>query len=155
MCDGRLDCADKSDEFDCKMVQMDSSYMPSMPPGSTKKDSMNNSRLKVNVSLTMKSIHDINEVNSILEIPFRLHLSWIDPRISLVNIRNGTNILSAEQMSSLWLPVLSLPNTKDELSISFNDETSVGFVTCLKNAKGTRAPLDILRNDITYKGEEW
>ena len=152
VCDGRLDCADKSDEVGCKMVNMDSSYMSSIPPGSTK---MGSNLLDVNVTLTIESVLDISEVNSMLEIPFRLDLSWIEPRISFVNLKEGSNILSLDQLTTLWLPVLSLPNTKEKLSISFNDETTLGYVTSLDISKGAKAPLHILRNDVTFKGADW
>ncbi len=35
-CDGHLDCADKSDEVDCAIIQQDPSYILWMPPPPTR-----------------------------------------------------------------------------------------------------------------------
>ena len=62
-CNGRTECLDKSDEFDCRTVSVDKSYIKDMPAPPQYWDELT----KITVSIDLISIMEISEVNSSIE----------------------------------------------------------------------------------------
>merc|ERR1719187_1228116 len=61
-CDGRTNCADKSDEVECKKVIVDSSYQQYIVPLAQDED---DGKLVVKVSVDIVSLLELDEVTSI------------------------------------------------------------------------------------------
>ena len=80
---------------------------------------------KIGVSMTLFKIVDIDERESTIDLQFEIALSWKDPRITFNNLkRNSTlNVLSEDNMQSIWLPVLIYANTDQR------ESTRLGHIT--------------------------
>ena len=90
-CDSVTDCDDVSDEKNCQLVSLDvNKYLKEKPP-----TPVNSSKFPVNVTITIKSVLDIQEVGSVLKLLFNLDLTWFDNRLQFYNLK------SDERMNSL------------------------------------------------------
>ena len=122
-CDSWPDCGDKSDELDCKLVNIGNTYQKHItPPGRG-----GSGKVAVNVSMDLISIIDINEVDSIFQVQFTLYLSWLENRMSFNNLKNdtGQNILSPEKRNMIWFPKLLFLNTEYRPKVSLSEYTQI------------------------------
>ena len=157
VCDGRSDCVDKSDELNCEVIRLDLSYLKSVPPPApTMLDLDSNEKLKLFLNVTLESVLDINEVGSLIQVQLQVTLSWIDSRVDFVNLKseNG-NVLPDSQKTMLWMPSLLFLNTKERITSFFGDNNSSAVIDVLKGSKGTKSPLESLKNERIHSGQEW
>jgi hypothetical protein len=72
------------------------------------------------------SILDLDEVQSRIELQFKMVLQWIDPRLRYKNLNSNDNLnsLTPNEKDQLWLPILVFSNTKFKTLASFHDPTS-------------------------------
>ncbi len=103
-CDGRVDCPDKTDEIDCKILSVDKSYLPTVPPPPLQ--SGRGQRSSVSIGINILSILDIVEVENIFTLQFDLTISWFDGRLTMTDLHWDTNLnsLSAKYLEKIWLP---------------------------------------------------
>ena len=75
-------------------------------------------------------IQDISEIAQILKLKFTLQLTWVDARLELYNIKveESKNIISMEELSRIWLPVVIFHNT-ERGQRSENDEESFATIS--------------------------
>ena len=93
-CDGKIDCADASDETNCHHIRIPHSYKQIDPPST---------HIYVNVSI--ESIHDINTIEMVLEMTQIIAFSWYDTRLKFTNLRIGTsNMVSDGLERQVWTP---------------------------------------------------
>ena len=156
VCDGIVDCADKTDEIDCELFKLDQTYLKSVPPLiPTQNSSKEEFYVPLKVDVNIQSILDINEVGSLMQMQIFVSLTWIDSRVEFINLNDGANILSNDQLSKLWLPTLTFPNTKNLLTVQFGDTESIGRVKTSKGIVVSNSPLYNLRNEKIYSGQKW
>ena len=77
-CNSQPDCDDLSDEFNCEIINPGASYQSHIAPPPLEND--NSSKVQILISADINSILDIDEIGSIFQVQFNLHLSWYDPR---------------------------------------------------------------------------
>lgn len=65
-CDGRNDCADRSDEVDCRMLLPDDSYVQGTPPVDK-----GDRPTEVHVDVWLLQILKVDEVESLISLQFR------------------------------------------------------------------------------------
>ena len=156
-CDGRAQCWDTSDEFNCRFVEIkEDTYLKSIAPKSPGSDEENREPLKVDLKLIVTKILKITEVESKISMKLQLTLSWIDERLMFVNLRgevgNGSeeNMLSKRMQDKIWLPNLIFVNT-DKQEMTIHDGKSIAFVM----KEGPKSISRVrLKNTYLYYGYE-
>ena len=86
-CDGKTDCKDFTDEMDCRVIEVDSSYnkflSPPVEAGETK--------LSVLASVSLHSVSSLDPVLASYEAEFTVTLQWRDERLNFNNLRAEWN----------------------------------------------------------------
>ena len=110
-CDQTSDCSDNSDEEDCQMLHLTTSYKKTIPP----KDA------SVNVSIDVLKIVSIEETTYSTNIQFQVTLEWHDERMQFHNLKNKSseNKMEDDAIRKLWLPVLIFENTDQKESTRY------------------------------------
>ena len=148
-CDSWPDCIDKSDELNCRKINTVRSYQKHIsPPGHDGSD-----KLEIKVSIDLVSIVNIDEVASIFQVQFTLHLSWYDSRLTFDNLKNNTwlNTLSPREKDSIWFPELFFLNTEHRPSVMTDNRTAI-MVKKLGNFE--LSAKTELENTHVYSGRE-
>lgn len=148
-CDGSMDCPDRSDEADCDIIKVDSSYIKEYPPRALD----GTRRLPVNVSIDLLSILEIREVDHAINVQFMLEMTWRDQRLRMHNLKNQTalNLLSQRIKDDIWVPTVVFENTNDK-EVSKKDQRAVATIQRLGNY--TVSPRNHLHTAHIYNGEE-
>ena len=157
VCNGRLDCTDGSDEIDCDKIHISKSYLKDVPPITVVTDEGKSKagKVKLNISLTLESILDLDEVKSLMKLKIKLNVSWEDSRLKYIKMHpKKLNSITLSQKKSLWLPHLIFDNTNDVTQVSFDDDLSYGMIQLKPNAKHQKASLKSLHNFREFKGQD-
>ena len=109
-------------------------------------------KLELYISPSLESIHELDEVKSLIELEIKLTVKWQDSRLTYVKIHPELeNSITLSQIEDLWLPSLVIENTKHVTRLSFNDELSHGLIQLKPNAKGEIANLS---NTRKFEGKD-
>ena len=96
-----VDCPDISDEKGCRITKIDkTTYIQEYPP-ITADEERNAIKKSVNISVDILKILDIDEVAGIFKVSFELHSSWLDPRLTYVNLKNYTDLNTLTEQDKL------------------------------------------------------
>ena len=110
------------------------------------------SKVKLNISLFMESILDLNEVKSLMKIQIQLKVAWTDSRLEFRNVEQRLNTISLAQKRKLWLPSLIFKNTNNKTEASFVDDSSNGNIEINPESKGKIADLMEIHNFKEFTG---
>ena len=83
-------------------------------------------------------IQEIKEIQQILQLKFRLRMTWFDTRLDFFNIKldENMNVISIDELNKIWLPVVVFDNTeKGQRTIS--DDESFATINRMSNFKDT------------------
>ena len=60
--------------------------------------------MPLEANVTIGSILDLDEVNSLMKLQLKMDISWIDPRLEFVNLKEDANmnLLNLEQAGSFY-----------------------------------------------------
>ena len=155
VCDGKMDCNDKSDEIDCQSIKFDAAYMKNLPPAPllTKKQ---NEKLQVDINVMILSILQLHEIDSNMKLQLELKVWWNDPRLEFSHLKKGKhrNFMSLKQKKKLWLPTLAFANNKQKMRATFDDDNSVGHISLNTNATFELSPLHKLWKTRIFSGKQ-
>ena len=112
------------------------------------------SKVKLNISLFMESILDLNEVKSLMKIQIQLKVTWTDSRLEFRNVEQRLNTISLAQKRKLWLPSLIFKNTNNKTEASFVDDSSNGNIEINPESKGKIADLMEIHNFKEFTGSD-
>ena len=149
-CNGEVDCDDKSDELECRIMEEDKTYKKNLPPP----PQHNKTKLSVEISIEVINVAGIDEIESSVEFQFILQMKWYEGRMNFLNLReSGRNNLNNQEIKLLWIPKIVFYNTKKRLETKVDGKTSVdvermGNFTVAKNKlvfKGSENPLSVSR----------
>ena len=74
-------------------------------------------KLPVQLSVDVKEIIAIDEVEQIINIQFQLTLSWFDGRLQYFNLKEDKilNTLTFAELEDIWVPQILFSNTQRQL----------------------------------------
>ena len=157
ICNGILDCPDRSDEISCDKILISNSYLKDVPPISLFENDgkLIPGKVKLNISLTVESILDVDEVKSLMKLKIKLNVTWEDSRLTYIKMHpKQLNSITLSQKKSLWLPSLVFDNTNDVTQVSFDDDLSYGMIQLKPHAKHRQASLNSMHNFREFKGQD-
>ncbi|CAB4068627.1 NKAP family protein,NKAP-like protein,NKAP family protein CG6066,NF-kappa-B-activating protein,NKAP family protein UM04995 [Lepeophtheirus salmonis] len=138
ICDGNQDCLNYEDEKNCSMVET-SLYRKEFPPSAYEVNSMTSIRLKFHLN----SINYVDEMNNLINLNFRITLTWYDRRLEFNSILQQVKYISEEEKNKLWIPQLVFKSVPGEDDIFIPMGRGNVFIE-----------MDSSREDIDVKMEE-
>ena len=76
-CDQLSDCEDKSDEMDCKILDLEKGYNKRVPPVSKKSVQVRKlEKVEVNVAILLFKVVAIEEEDHSIQLQFQINLEW-------------------------------------------------------------------------------
>ena len=111
-CDQIVQCRDESDEEDCRLLSLKTSYNKKVPPIITVNAS-SFSPVVVKVSTVLLKVVAIVEIENKIDFQFTVVMQWKENRAKFNNLKQDTslNALTDEEIYSLWLPKIIYDNT--------------------------------------------
>ena len=113
--------------------------------------------LKINISVQIEDILDLNEIKGLMKAKFTVTLNWLDRYTKYVNLNKDEklNILKTHQKRQLWMPTLFFSNAAENNVGSFTDDLSIGRIGLIdQKINGTFSPLSDVKNHKQYNGHE-
>ena len=140
---------DKSDETNCEKVVFGDTYQSYLPPPTLE----NQNKFHVNLSIEVMDIQNINEVDKTFQVPYTLFLSWIDSRLQYKNLNQdeGLNLLSSQEKSTIWSPIVVFKNTNEKHKTIVDQST---YVQIKKYGNATLTPKSQEENAKLFMGDE-
>ena len=98
--------------------------------------------------MNLKSVFELSEVDSYIEMQVSFYLYWIDPRLNFRNLKKEYifNKLTTKELSSIWLPELSFDNTETKFETDYLNQNAVATIFRQGN---TNKALNIYRKRTT------
>lgn len=139
-CNTEINCADKSDEYNCDYLRFGANYAKELIPRDEKGEA-----LTVYINVSVLAFPFIETVNLKFTADFFLNLRWYDLRIDFRDLNNVTslNSLSSNDQEQIWTPKLGFTNALGPFQTTVDDLTT-GILVREAN------PLD---EDITLSTE--
>ena len=155
-CDQVLNCEDETDEVNCNILVLKTSYRKTSPP--IRMDATNGGELvmpsEVTVSMFLLGIAAIKEHENRIDIKLRVKLRWFEFRALFHNLKktSSLNALDYEDVKRLWIPNLVYVNNQD------NDDTRGGLsksdLKIMRRGNFTRSSPDVVDEIEIFKGSE-
>ena len=112
---------------------------------------------KVNVSLTLFKVVDIEEEDHSIELQFQINLKWRENRATYYNLKPKTylNALSQDEIKTLWLPLVVYLNTDQQATTRLGCcvEWSTD-VNVKREGEPTQGGYQVLDETYLFKGDE-
>ena len=147
-----MDCPDKSDEENCQLILLESSYIGDYEPV-TVDENYEIEKVSVNVSVEVLDILQLSEIEGLFIVSFKLFMTWFDPRIIYTNLKmdRDLNKLTRVEKETIWKPVVVFDNTKSK-EITLTDDRTLAMI----NRKGnyTKSPSTEHEETYFFNGEE-
>ena len=155
VCDGKMDCNDKSDEIGCQTIKFGAAYLKNLPPAPLLTKN-HDAKLNVDMNMTILSILQLHEIHSNMKLQLELEVWWNDPRLEFSSLKKGKqqNAMSLEQKKKLWLPTLAFTNNKEKMRATFDDDNSIGHISLNPNATFELSPLHSLYKTRMFSGKQ-
>ena len=76
--------------------------------------SRNQGKMVISLDLEIWAVLSISEVAELFSVKFKLTTSWIDPRLTFLNLKEDTsmNIVAPAEAAKIWYPVVVFINTR-------------------------------------------
>ena len=144
-CDGVVNCRDQSDEVGCIKVVIKESYNRQIAPPPLG----NRTKADIQITITIHSILQIDEIGKTFYVSFSMDASWTDPRLVYYNTKRNTdlNVLSSEEVDGIWTPKLIFYNTRNKEE-TVTDEKSI--VAIIPGPDFTFSSTDISHSENIY-----
>ena len=117
-CDGKSDCKDYSDEVECKVVEVSSSYNKFLTPPIP--ETAISEKLEILSTVVIQAFGTFDPIESNFAVKFTINLQWYDKRLRFNNLRSPPEIdtLQPNEVDRIWFPFFIFENTnKKEKSL--------------------------------------
>ena len=76
--------------------------------------SRNQAKMVISLDLEIWAVLSISEVEELFCVKFKLTLTWKDPRLTFLNLKEDSsmNIVSPVEAAKIWYPVVVFMNTR-------------------------------------------
>ena len=107
-------------------------------------------QLPVTIDIELVEILEISERDSKFQTKSNLRMTWMDSRVTIYNLKDDANLntLPANERNSIWVPVLTFNNTKNNME-TVNDRKSIA--SALKVGNYTKSGMDFADNIYIFK----
>ena len=152
------DCLDQSDEQECRVVELHSSYnrwshttleprFLAPPPRKAA------GKVPVDISVQINSLNKFDIIDSSFDLEFVVSAVWFDSRLAFNNLRQNksSNTMGPSEKADIWFPFFVFVNTNQKLE-SLVDKKALMSVE--KLGKGRLADDTFTENKLLFKGEE-
>lgn len=79
-CDETMDCDDSSDEIDCRLIDMPTSYLRAQHPPPSEGE-----KIHIYTHIKITDIHHIDTINMYITLTTKIYMKWKDPRLMFLN----------------------------------------------------------------------
>ena len=150
-CNGKVDCRDKSDEIECSIANILSSYTNAINPAPLSGDT----KAKLMLSVDLQAILTLDELNELMYVKYVLITKWSDPGLDFLNLKKNINenVLTEAEKERIWIPKIVFENTK-ATETSILDQTSIIRILPNDNFTFTKTDLSNHKNIYIFKGTE-
>ena len=150
-CDGSSHCKDGSDEKGCRILDYSVGYDKLIPPLDGRTD-----KVRTIVSVDMKNILSINELEESIEIRFIISRTFFDSRLTYRDLKwdEAFNRLSEEEQTRIWYPMIFWSNLATYDNAKLFMLRTVHSVIRNPNKPPFKADLSINNNVDLFKGSE-
>ena len=117
-CNQVPNCKDESDERGCQLVVVNEWYNRKVPPITVNSSDESIIPVPVNISIDLLKVIDMEEQDHKIYLQFQITLEWRENyRVVYHNLKKdkSLNVLSDEDISSVWLPRVYYDNTDQKL----------------------------------------
>ena len=155
-CDQVLNCGDETDEVDCNILVLRTSYRKMSPPSKVGLEEGREVVIppEVTISMSLLDIAAIKEPENEIDLKFRVEFRWFEFRAFFHDLKkiSARNALDSEDVERLWIPNLVYRNNKD------NDDTrgEIGKsdLKIIRIGNFTRSSLNVVDEIEIFKGSE-
>ena len=154
-CNGEVECADESDEENCKTIHFPDTYDKDQVPELEKKERRPN---PIHTHVNILSIDFVDTVSMTVGLTIVLSLTWRDRRLDFHNLLRQENFfadaveVTNEERERLWLP---MPNIIHENAILGNiEEDKRSYVNILPKKAAEEMTLDMSEENLVYLGSD-
>ena len=154
-CNQLSNCRDKSDEMDCQLVVLESTYNKKVPPIIASGGEVDFNPVQVNISISLLKIVSMEEVQHKIDLQFAIILEWKENRALYQNLKKKTslNALKDVEVESLWLPYVIYSNTDMKEAVQLDNGVKTTIVVS-KEGDFTRSGDDALDEVEIFEGHE-
>ena len=145
-----FECEDKSDEADCKHIELKTGYNKVVPPNAA-----NEEITILNMTIWIKHVLNMDINNMKLSLLFEIKTEWQDNRVYFLNVHRNwsSNLLELEEWQNIWVPNFLFLNAETTLTSAeqAGEPTSLMYLKLLNE---THQPKDSskLVQDFYYDG---
>ena len=153
-CNQITNCRDKSDEVDCRLLVLKSTYNKKVPPiNPTGGNNFN--KTEVAISISLLKIVSMEEVKHKIDLQFEITLEWKENRAIYHNLKKETslNAMTDIDIKSLWLPYVIYANTDMKEAVQLDNVHTTVVVSREGNFTTSRADETVDETNV-FKGEE-
>lgn len=149
-CDAKKDCADGTDEAECKTFVRAIGYNRFITPPPVGNDT----RPKMFLSITIDEIVEINEKDGFFRCQVWMERKWIDRRLTFQNLKKESelNEINPEDRDLIWKPWTAYKNIEDRSKYARTDLKQVWKVVPNSNFSFERADTSVLSNTYFFDG---
>ena len=87
-CDQIMNCKDKSDENNCKLIVFEENYNKNVPPFTISKKDLSLLPARVTVSTQLENVLAISEFSHTIDLKLGITLKWYENRVVYYNLKS-------------------------------------------------------------------
>ena len=150
-----MDCHDKSDEMNCKKINVHETHLKSSPPSSTYPGP--DKRLPLQIFIEIVNVLNLDEVHSSMSLQLKLTVEWIDDRLEYFDLKKNQsmNFLTLSEMDDIWIPTLLFTNTENKKLADFRTKSTFASIRINEGYDGLQNPYSAVNNGHSFEGKHW